>query len=334
MKKSDIFQTILFISILLFLYSCFSFHFLSLTKKDRLSKMQTVNELHKSDPNILILGDLHAYNAIIMPILGPKYFSFAQGGDNIRQMFLKLDFAIRENKKIRYVVIPGDYHVFSWYRNIDKNYSRELLYTTNHVLISNLYKVNQVSVLLRIFFRYAPLSTADDWEKYFFILTKRMKSEESTQTSYDQLSQREKESSSMKRVRSQLGNKIIHSELVAAFDQFIDFCEKKNVKIIVVRYPFSKEYGYYAKKYPLDEVNEAFQKRTCHFLTILNYENIFFEKPQYFFNEDHLNGEGAKLFTGMLKDDIENAISQNSNLRPLLSMDILSQISAIRRGNL
>jgi len=296
--------------------------------------MQPFNEFIKSDPRIIILGDSHALNAVIMPILGAKYFSFAQGGDNIRQMFLKLDYAIQEKKNIRYVVIPGDYNIFSMYRNLNKDYAPDLLYAKNHVLISNLYNENHVSVILRAFFRYAPLATADDWEKYFFLLTNNQQTEESTNTNYEHLSQSEKEASSVKRVRSQLGNKIIQSELVSILDQFIAFCKKKHVKIIVVRYPFSKEYGYYAKKYPLNEVDAAFQARTSHFLTILNYENIFFARSHFFLNTDHLNDEGAKYFTEILKVDIENAISQDIKSISVLSGDLRYPMPVTKRGRL
>jgi len=333
MTKRDIFQTVLFLSILLCLYFCFSFHFLSLTKKDRNSKMQPYNEFLKSDPNILILGDSHAYNAIIMPILGPKYFSFAQGGDNIRQMFLKLDFAIKEKKRIQFVVIPGDYHTFSTHRYKNNDFTRDLLYINNYSLISDLYNANRFSVFLRWFFNYIPLSKGDDWEKYFFILTNSQKSGGSTGKTYVHLSQKEKESSSMKRVIAHLGKKIVNPKLVAILDQFIAFCKENHVKIIVIRYPFSKEYGYYAKKYPLNEVNAVFASKKSHFLAVLNYEDIFFEEPQYFFNDDHLNEKGAKIFTVILKADIEHAISQDPKNISVLSGDLSYPIPVTKRGH-
>jgi len=161
MTKRDGFQVVLFLSLLLCIYLFFAYHFLSLTKKDRLAHLRPFHEFRQSAPDILILGDSHVQNAIDPSLLGSKYFSFAQGGDNIRQMLLKLDYAIREKKTIRYVVIPGDYHTFSRHRNKNRNYSRYLAYTTNYRLISNLYNANWPAVILRILLHGTPLSTAD-----------------------------------------------------------------------------------------------------------------------------------------------------------------------------
>ena len=332
MTKRDGFQVVLFLSLLLCIYLFFAYHFLSLTKKDRLAHLRPFHEFRQSAPDILILGDSHVQNAIDPSLLGSKYFSFAQGGDNIRQMLLKLDYAIREKKTIRYVVIPGDYHTFSRHRNKNRNYSRYLAYTTNYRLISNLYNANWPAVILRILLHGTPLSTADDWEKYFYILTNKRQAAAPTNANYDRLSQNEKESSSIKRVRAHLGHKIVEPELVAVLDRFIDFCEENKLKIIVIRYPFSKEYGYYAKEYPLNEVEALFRSREAHFSTLLNYENIFFEKPNLFFNEDHLNDEGAKIFTRLIKADIENFISQGANSKPVLSGDRPYPTPAAERG--
>ena len=334
MTKRDCFHAVLFLSLLLCIYLFFAYHFLSLTKKDRLAHQRLFHEFRQSTPDVLILGDSHVQTAIDPSLLGSKYFSFAQGGDNIRQMLLKLDYAIREKKTIRYVVIPGDYHIFSWYRNMNRNYSRELAYITNHVLIANLYNVNRTAVILRMLLHGAPLSTADDWEKYFYILTNHRQVAAPTNTNYDRLSQSEKKSLSMKRVRSQLGKKIVEPELVAVLDRLIDFCKDNELKIILVRYPFSKEYSYYAKKYPLDEVEAVFRNRAAHFLTLLNYKNIFFEKPHLFFDEDHLNDEGANVFTRIIKADIENSIFQGANIKPVLSGDRQCPIPATEKGRL
>jgi len=66
----------------------------------------------------------------------------------------------------------------------------------------------------------------------------------------------------------------------------------------------------------------------------LNYENIFFARSHFFLNTDHLNDEGAKYFTEILKVDIENAISQDIKSISVLSGDLRYPMPVTKRGRL
>jgi hypothetical protein len=130
------------------------------------------------------------------------------------------------------------------------------------------------------------------------------------------MTQFEKNKLAIGRVKSHLGKQIVCNELVQVLDKLISFCENNNIKIVCVRYPLSREYVHYAMNFDIDSVEKIFQARSGHFSAILNYKDLFSDKPQYFSDVDHLNLEGAIIFTKILKHDMEYGISQANGKRP------------------
>jgi hypothetical protein len=308
LKRRDIYCSLAFLGILTVLYSCLSIHYYILTNKERFYRQEFFTSFDRSNPSILILGDSHAQNAIAANTLGPEYFSLAQGGDNIRQIFLKLDYAIRQKPGIRYLLIPLDYHTFSWHRYKNMNFDQDLDYTRNIRLIADLYDVAVASVFVRSLIHLLPLASADNWEKYFYLLTRANPNELISERNYDESTPFEKEVSARRRVKGHLGKQIVYDELVGVMDRLIAFCGSHNLKIIGIRYPLSAEYARYASHFDIGRIERIFQARRDHFFMILNYVDIFNGYPCYFLNADHLNPQGALIFTRILARDMEYAL--------------------------
>ncbi|HAH58396.1 MAG TPA: hypothetical protein DCL86_09630 [Bacteroidales bacterium] len=76
----------------------------------------------------------------------------------------------------------------------------------------------------------------------------------------------------------------------------------------MIRYPVSQEFYTEEtrivpawKLYP--EVERIASGYTSY-LGTLDYHNLFFDHPEYFFDPDHLNIKGSDLFTLKLADDL------------------------------
>lgn len=316
MKKNDIFQVLVFLGILAVLYACLSIHYHTLIGKERLAQQEFFDNFARSNPSILILGDSHAQCAIAAHTLGTEYVSLAQGSDNIRQMFLKLDYAVRKKPGIRYLLIPLDYHTFSWHRYKNMSFNRDLYYTHNIRLIVDLYDITTAGVFVRSLIHSLPLASADDWEKYFYLLTNAKQNALIIDRDYADLTQFEKDASSEWRVKGHLDTKIVQDELVEVLDRLIAFCSSHNLKIIGIRYPLSAEYLRNARHFDIGRVDSIFLTRWDHFFAIFNYADILTGHPSYFLNEDHLNPQGAHIFTQILKRDIERAIGHANGRLP------------------
>lgn len=95
----------------------------------------------------------------------------------------------------------------------------------------------------------------------------------------------------------------------AYFEKILQLCEAHQVKVIMVRYPMTKEFHEEEMKIvPADklfsEIN-AIASRYPAFEGIFDYHDLFFDHPEYFFDPDHLNIKGSDLFTKKFAADMK-----------------------------
>ncbi|MBV2245604.1 MAG: hypothetical protein KUL83_00440 [Lentimicrobium sp.] len=94
----------------------------------------------------------------------------------------------------------------------------------------------------------------------------------------------------------------------AYFKKILQLCDDYEIKVYLIRYPVSQEFYTEEtrivpawKLYP--EVERIASGYTSY-LGTLDYHNLFFDHPEYFFDPDHLNIKGSDLFTLKLADDL------------------------------
>lgn len=299
-----------FLFLFLIIFGLFSYHFSRLMQNDNDRYNRIIETFRHSSPIVLILGDSHAVDAIDLKELGEEYSSLAHWGDNLRQMFLKLDFAWHEKGGIRYVVIPLDYHMLSIYRDRNRDFSRDLQYSTNFHLMASLYHTNIVQVAFLRLCKQVPLLKAANWEKYFLILmgilendTLRSSKNEAS-TNWSELDRHQKRARSLIRLKEQLAKPIVVEEMKGILNDLILFCDVNDIKLIGVRYPLTNEYLELATTFSLEKIEQVISAKSDSFFSIFDYRRIFCEVPEYFINTDHLSPQGAKVFSKILKKDI------------------------------
>ncbi|HOX78331.1 MAG TPA: hypothetical protein PLW31_09835 [Bacteroidales bacterium] len=101
------------------------------------------------------------------------------------------------------------------------------------------------------------------------------------------------------------------------FDMIMQLCREHQVKVLLIRFPEAKEF--YEEQERLVPVGKLYEEVTAIaekymvFNGILDYHDMFFEHPEYFFDPDHLNVKGSDLFTEKLAEDLKKLTS----FRPL-----------------
>ncbi|HNS16583.1 MAG TPA: hypothetical protein PKH94_06135 [Bacteroidales bacterium] len=92
------------------------------------------------------------------------------------------------------------------------------------------------------------------------------------------------------------------------FEKILQLCQEKQISVIMVRIPMSKEfYEEESKIVPVDELYGAVEEIACRYPVyegMMDYHDLFFDHPEYFFDPDHLNIKGADLFTQRLVKDL------------------------------
>lgn len=93
------------------------------------------------------------------------------------------------------------------------------------------------------------------------------------------------------------------------FIKILELCQQHNVKVILIRYPIAKEFDEEERKIvPADklyaEVDSIAAQYPC-FTGTLDYHDLYFDHPEYFFDPDHLNVKGSDLLTEKLAQDLK-----------------------------
>ncbi|MDZ7743373.1 MAG: hypothetical protein U5Q03_16950 [Bacteroidota bacterium] len=96
--------------------------------------------------------------------------------------------------------------------------------------------------------------------------------------------------------------------LAIYFNKILELCHEHGIKVILIRVPVTKAYWeYVSSKIPVDSLYdkiEGIYNRYPNVKKVLDYHDVFFLRPELFFDADHLNPEGAELFTKRLKEDL------------------------------
>jgi hypothetical protein len=101
----------------------------------------------------------------------------------------------------------------------------------------------------------------------------------------------------------------LDSTMCIYFEKILQLCDKNNIRVILVRLPMSKEfYEEETRIVPADKLYADIEKIASGYTTyygILDYHNLFFDHPEYFFDPDHLNIKGSDLFSEQLASDLK-----------------------------
>ena len=86
-------------------------------------------------------------------------------------------------------------------------------------------------------------------------------------------------------------------EVVRQFEEYLNFCKKENIKVVLVYAPeYFEVQPYYKNKSDLIKLcQESVKKYDCYFLDYSNNQLCY--NRDYFYNSQHLNRKGAELFS-------------------------------------
>jgi hypothetical protein len=273
-------------------------------------------EQYKQDTSILIIGDSHPKTAVD-PRLLPGSFNMSTQGENMMYTYYRLKYYLEVEKlDIRLAIMEVDVHTFApvpidqfilpvfWRKYVD------------YVEVGKSSKMMGKFLTYRLSGEFSYVNGVNDSIK---LLKKSIKG----RTNLSQIVQghlvrttdysKEKDPVSIAREKAEfhIQGPVHFDPLVSDyFIRILFLLQKHGVDAILVRYPVAREYyrivdskmdiaGYYDSLYELLAQNQLQ-------LPILDYHNIYWDKPDYFANSDHLNQTGAEAFTMLLKNDLED----------------------------
>jgi hypothetical protein len=106
------------------------------------------------------------------------------------------------------------------------------------------------------------------------------------------------------------GSNALDPELLDYFFRILALARENNVQVVLVRFPVTAEY--YSSAMALPSISDHYENLDLMLaqngfgsLPILNYHDIFWGQSNLFADSDHLNEQGAILFTQIVKGDLD-----------------------------
>ena len=314
-----------FVAGLVVLFVACSAHYAALSRNDNLARQLEL--FGAGRPEVLILGDSHAAMNVDMGALGPHYATLAYPGENWREIFLKMRYALETKPTVKLVVIPLDMHMFSSYRGQDMDMTHSMRFTRAPRDLEQVYgggRMFLVRYVKSLVAYYLPLCLGPNWSNYRVLVLdhlggaiwgkgpqKRIEIDDhgsifySDMRSFMDLPEPSRREAARERAVEQLKPPATCEPLVHAFDEFLRYCAEHKVAVVGVRYPLTPEFRAAAAGYDLTAVEAVYRARASRFVTKLDYSRSMEATPKLFRDEDHLTREGARAFTQMLSRDLE-----------------------------
>ncbi|MFP4118559.1 MAG: hypothetical protein ACLFTH_00730 [Candidatus Woesearchaeota archaeon] len=96
--------------------------------------------------------------------------------------------------------------------------------------------------------------------------------------------------------------------------------EEQNSTIVLISHPVSRFYDDQIQDFDFDreqfkhELFEAVEEEIGDEYIYLDYYDIYFDKPRYFRDSDHLTSAASKIFTQRLDVDVHEELENTSTL--------------------
>jgi len=259
----------------------------------------------------IVLGSSHNQNAI-----NPEYFSMktcnvAMGSQDLKTDLLLLKKSIEHNPNLKYVILEMSYHRFrenpkNYWRNsineyfYDINVSKEVNFSKYFLLSSNL-------KFFRNFFGQILSSRKHVYNYNQFGFDKNDFDGIFKQMNYDE---KKIIQTAKKRLRSNNRSgpdSLVILRAVSYLKKINEICIKNNIRLVLVAPPVYKTYSNEFREFNLNrrsKIIDLLYKVNPNLLW-LNFEKSNSFNINHFKNDDHLNANGARLFTTMLNDSLK-----------------------------
>jgi hypothetical protein len=264
---------------------------------------------------IVFVGDSHTQYDVD-PRFIDEAFNWGFSAESYLLTFYKVQYLLRNNEDLKIILASFDLHSFAsaraeccsnyWFWSGTEYVTYEELGSLDenlsyigYLLYKNLPFLGNGNLLLRLVF----LDTRE-------VLSGHVASR--SIVDFASLSPEER----VKEAKMRVDKHFRQSEVVffdKVHDSFVDTVDlalKKEVKVVLVQYPVSKEYFEYLNENYIEDIGffeeMALEGVDLGKVEILDYRNVFFENPEYFADPDHLNRAGVEAFMEILGEDIES----------------------------
>lgn len=260
----------------------------------------------------LAMGNSH--NCVNTRIL-PLSFNYGSPSENYIQSYYKLKHILeRSGKKPQYLILQSD--LSSYGTKISERYEYNS-YWIKYLDYVELAKVKEERSVLFKWLEGKLFSYAGNYKDIQLSIVYRLKMKNLEMYNgyrphrdyHNFANEPNKQKSAWNKAQLILTNDLYFDPSIKYyFEKILSLCQQHNVQVVLVRYPLTKEFNTEERKIVpagklISEI-EAIASNYSVYRGTLDYHDIFFDHPEYFFDPDHLNVKGSDLFTERLVKDL------------------------------
>ena len=235
--------------------------------------------------------------------------NFSMGADSYIDIKRKINFLI-ENTTLDTIYLSADEHMLSPYREQYNNFDKSAYYATIDDFSSQFEYYKSEASQKIIFFQPKMGAVV---RKYFVTQLENLfmsnKVEEAevlnTDLNWNEISKETKDTRIKKRIGTQFDYQENSIVLKDALLEIFKVCETNNIVIIGVKFPLTKEY-YTITKDKIFGVETIFKDNQ---LKVLDFQSMYIDNGNLFYNEDHLTSKGGKIFADVLFQESQAIIN-------------------------
>jgi hypothetical protein len=291
------------VHIILFLLSSFAERKISNDWK------QLINFRKMEQVKLLLMGDSHTERSIDAAQLDSTY-SLAYFGENNMMNFYKLSYCLKHGMPTpKYILLPCDVVTYS-----QKFHD----YRTNKAFYYSLIPFNEVKntggPMLATYYDYVKTRLLPYAEWQHILNRMHVNREKKANLSFANKSPEEQKKDAAFFIRQEIMqdnsvSNLYYENALTYLKRTISLCEEHHIKLIFVKYPLTKRV--------LDEVKSCIDSASYHnrpaeniirekHIPILNFETLYTEHPEFFFDCHHINNSGKAAFTATIRQSLDS----------------------------
>ena len=317
MKKIRIIQNVAFTIIVLLL--CIGIlNFLYVTEvvdHSRYTLKEDSFSKHMPELKTVFVGDSHVEGGI-NPLCFPESFNYGIGGDDYEQFYLRAR-EVMKSPSVETLIVPLDLHSFSDY--CLSPYSH-VWYWANYMTFEELSNVTGKTYPVLFIQKHFPFIGNGRDFKVLISTSEKSGHIRGWTSPHTHIFEDPTGTITQERVNVHFTNGYTESKrLRSAFDALIRTSNEKKIEVIFVTFPVTQQYAEKSSKYiDKEEFFSDIHSEYSHYgnIQFIDLQSVFFEHPEFFSDQDHLNLAGSVKFSKILRDEIYN-------LSPTLEENIL-----------
>jgi hypothetical protein len=266
-------------------------------------------EKHKDTIEILILGSSQTWRAINPEYLTISSAPLAHGESSFNIDYLLFKRFVNDFPKLKVIILEASYHTLEDYR--DKSWNKNHLFykyydinnyggrvpLTEYFLLS----ANPKAYINRIISS-SISAELGEYNEFGYITTTNTTLDE---TGYDPENLKN---------RHNIENLKNFKKNIVLLNEMVDYSIEKGIDIVLFSPPKHKRYNQYNIKQKIKRRNRIFEKFTQNqAIHIWNYEKRYQNTDSIFYNEDHLNVNGAKIISKELDIKLHKIIDDKKD---------------------